>query len=359
MKFVRAMQAVVMIAGVVVGVRCACTQRALGQIFSTPAQPAAAELGHARFQALPLNTPSYRSCFYSVCPDPNAGYLSGAADVIIDRSQFLISTSQSDLLNQQANQVKMETRRKGLDEYLYERNVLPAPEDERERSRVENLRRSRNRPPRSEIWSGKVLNELLNDIQQQLALKVLGPELPISQDVVRHLNVSAGSTSASIGLFRDQGRLRWPPVFLLDDFSDLRQRLDQLAQTAYQQAAVGPVSNATLEALTQGVSDLDLQLKGSVNDVTADDYLKAKRYLRELRSALKALRDPKVGRYITGGWAPQGTNVSDLVKLMTRGGLKFAPAIDGDEEGYLTLHRAFVEYIDAPASARRWDTSGK
>ena len=315
-------------------------------------------LGSGSFRVLPVSSFCCPSSLYPVCPDPNAGYLSGTADVIV-QAQFVVGKKQDDLMGEQVRQAKMDARRTNVDEYLYERSVPRTPEDERERLRVENVRRTRNSPPPSEIWSGKALNQLLLGIQQQHALKMLGPDVPISQEVLSHLNLTRGSASGNVAVLRDEGRLHWPAVLEADDFEAERESLERLARQAYQQAAAGSVEEDTRQALNEAVGKLERSLKRAVNEVTPEDYMQAKRYVRELRGAVKALRNPDVVSQVTRKWASRGNNVTDLVKLMTRDGLKFAPAIQGDEDAYVTLHQALADYFDAPPSARRWDTSPK
>jgi hypothetical protein len=317
------------------------------------------DVNRAQFRVLPVPTPGYPSSFYPTYPDPNAGYMSGAADVINAQAQFMTSKKQADLMEQQVQQAKIDTRRKSMDEYLYERNVLPTQEDERERLRMESLRRSRNNPPVNEIWSGKALNELLQGIQQQIALKVLGPDVPLNPAILQHLNVTAGSAPGSIGLLREQGKLRWPLVLKDEQYADNRKALDQLALDAYQQAAAGSVSDDTLQGMIQATSKLEAQLRSNVQDVTPDDYIKGKRFIRELQDTVKNLQDPNVAKYVSGNWSARGDNVVDLVKEMTRDGLRFAPALQGDEAAYVSLHSALASYMDAPAVARRWDTMSK
>lgn len=316
-------------------------------------------LGRGSFRVLPESCSCCPASLYPVCPDANAGYLSGNADVINVQAPFVIGKKRDDAMAEQVNQIKSDARRKNVDEYLYERGLPRAAEDERERLRVENVRRTRNGPPAPEIWSGKALNKLLRDIQQQHALKVLGPDVPITAEVLGHVNLAGGSASGNIAVLRDEGRLQWPAVLEADDFAAERESLERLARQAYQQAAGGSVAEDTLQALNEAVGNLERSLKRAVNEVTPEDYMQAKRYVRELRGAVKALRNPDVASQVTRKWASRGNNVTDLVKLMTRDGLKFAPAIQGDEEAYVTLHRALADYSDAPPSARRWDTSPK
>jgi hypothetical protein len=327
---------------------------------SGPAHPEDSQpVNQAEMHVLPVPTPEYSSGYYPTLPDPNAGYLSGASDVIGAQAQFMTAKKQADLMEQQVEQAKIDTRRKNVDEYLYERNVLPTAEDDRERARMESLRRSRNNPPLNEIWSGKALNELLLGIQQQLALKVLGPDVPLNPDTVHHINVTSGSAPGSTGLLRNQGKISWPLVLRDDDYADLRKKINQLVADAYQQASAGAVSDDIVEGLIGSTRKLQAALKGNINNVTPDDYIRGKRFIHELENTAKQLQDPNVTKYVSGRWAARGENVADLAKEMTQLGLRFAPALQGDEPAYVALHSAFVQYFDAPAVARRWDTMSK
>src|SRR5260370_10967449 len=116
-------------------------------------------------------------------------------------------------MGEQTKQASIVTRRKNFDENLYERAKAPTLEDERERARMETLRRSRNDPPITEIWSGKALNDLLQGIQQQLARQVQGPTVPLDESILSHINVTGSQAGGSLGMLRRDGRLDWPVTF--------------------------------------------------------------------------------------------------------------------------------------------------
>ena len=111
--------------------------------------------------------------------------------------------------------------------------------------------------------------------------------------------------------------------------------------------------------MSSATNKLAALLKSNINDVTADDYIRGKRFIHELEGTTKQLQDPNVSKFVSGRWAAHGDNVADLVKDMLRDGLKFAPALQGDEPAYVSLHSSLVSYLDAPAEQRRWDTQGK
>ena len=64
--------------------------------------------------------------------------------------------------------------------------------------------------------------------------------------------------------------------------------------------------------------------------------------------AVTVLRQPDAGDYLPGGKnAVRAGSVQDLVKSMAERGLRFAPAVTGDEKAYGALHRGLAAYYNA------------
>ncbi|HLJ95510.1 MAG TPA: hypothetical protein VKU02_20200 [Gemmataceae bacterium] len=319
----------------------------------------AAPAARASFRSMPSGDSYYPAAPYPYYPgyyyDPYGGYLSGAADVINAQGRFLVNTQQAYLSREQVRQARIESRRRSFDEYLYERERRPTLEDERERARLENVRRSRNDPPITEIWSGKALNDLLLAIQQQQAKGSRGPTVPLEEDVLKNINVTTGANSGSLGLLRDNGRLHWPLELTRSDYDGERRRLDELAAQAYKQALDGAVDARILREMSSLVDNLQMRLRRSVADSSPSDYIKAKRYLNDLDGVIKVLEDPNVSKFANRKLAAKGGTVSDLVTEMSGQGLKFAPAVPGDEGAYVALHRALANYMAPPDSYKSWD----
>jgi hypothetical protein len=311
----------------------------------------------AQFSAVPIPTPVYPTNPYVEYKGPYGGYLSGAADVINSQGQFMTSQQQAYLTREQVKQASIESRRKAFDENLYERAKRPTLEDERERARIENLRRSRNDPPITEIWSGKALNDLLLAIQQQFNRKIEGPNVPLEESVVRHINVTGSQTGGSLGLLRQDGRLEWPLTLRTAPFKSEREKLDQLCYTAYKQAASNSVDADTIQGMVGAVDAMTAQLKRNVDDISANDYIKAKRFLNELNDTINILQDPNVGKYVNQTWVARGSTVGDLTREMTRQGLKFARATAADQAAYVALHSGMVAYYVLPDQP--WDPKAK
>jgi hypothetical protein len=320
-----------------------------------------------------LNNAYLRTSLYRTAGDIYGGYLSGAASAVgaaqassaLDPYQYDISTygkelvhyQQSRLMNQQVQQAKIETRRKAFDEYLYERDMRPTTEDDREKARIENVRRAYNDPPITEIWSGLALNNLLDAIHKMEIQKGQGPTVPLSSELLRDINVTAGGQTGNLGPLKNGGKLQWPLVLRGSAYESERKRMNELAAQAFMQAQGDGVSPDTLDAMNKTLDRLTATLKEHVSTVSPNDYIQAKRYLNDLGDAVQALQDPKVANYTTGKWTAQGDTVSALVENMFRNGLRFGPASPDDRAAYNALHTAMVSYFTWPEKS--WDPLAK
>ena len=52
----------------------------------------------------------------------------------------------------------------------------------------------------------------------------------------------------------------------------------------------------------------------------------------------------ETGRVVAAAFGDDGQTVADLVGYMTSNGLKFAPAVSGDEAAYASLYSALAAY---------------
>ena len=334
------------------GVLAAGYSTSSGQAQSNPGGGPAGNT--AEFRSVPMATVAAPTTVYAPYVGPYASYWSGQADIVNN----MLAPRPNSLQRERVLQAKIDTRRKQMDQVLYERAVMPTIEDERERARNERVRRSRNDAPLPEVWSGYALNVLLDAIQKQQARNIPGPNIPLEPDVVRHINVTSGAQGGgSIGILRNGGKISWPLILRRAAYRANRDKVDQSAYNAYRQAESGPVDADLLEALTRGVDALSAQLKENVSDIPPSDYITAKHFLNDLENTVKVLQDPKVSNYLTGKWSAKGNTVAELSTSMTRQGLKFAPATNNDEEAYMALHQAMLAYLAPPD--RTWDPLAK
>jgi hypothetical protein len=235
-----------------------------------------------------------------------------------------------------------------FDEYLYEREKAPTAEDDRQRHSLEQLNRSRNNPPVTEVYSGKALNDILADLRKLPPKPEAGnlvniQQLPLDEDALKHINVTVGG--GNIGLLKNEGRLNWPVGLSSPEFKEQRERINSLAQAAVRQAEFnGQVDPGTITQLNTDVASLNRQLRQNGGDLPFALYTEAKTFLNNLDDAISALRQRDVGNYFTGKFALKAKTLPELVEHMTKQGLQFAPAVPGDEQAYVALHQALANY---------------
>ncbi|HTU20319.1 MAG TPA: hypothetical protein VMG10_19805 [Gemmataceae bacterium] len=276
--------------------------------------------------------------------NPYEGYLNGAANVTTANAQYQLTIQQAKLAREEARRSALQTRRAALEERQYELSLMPDAEQLRQQQLMKSLQRSRNNPPLTEIWSATALNDLLRAIQLAHTRGVTGPAVPLSTETLKHINMTAGTTRGGVGLLRNDGKLTWPYVLRRSTFDEQRKRMDESLAKAVKAAHAGPVAAELLHDLTATQKQLERALDGWVADLTPSEFIQGSRYLRELKDSIRLLQESDVSRYFRTEWTPQGSTVAELVRQMTRQGLRFAPAVSGDESYYTSLHRSLVDY---------------
>lgn len=276
--------------------------------------------------------------------NPYEGYLNGAANITMANAQYQLTIQQARQAREQANRSALQTRRATIEERQYELSLMPDPEKIRQDQMRRSLERSRHNPPPTDIWSGTALNDLLRDIQNAHTRGVNGPDIPLSSDVLQHINLTTGVTYGGAGLLKNGGKLSWPYVLRKSAFSENRKQIDEQVQAAVRQAQSGEVSVDLLDTIGASLKRLENSINGRVEDLTPTEYVQASRYLRELKQSYKVLQQNDVAKYFRPAWSAQGTTVAELVRQMTKQGQRFGPAVSGEESYYTSLHRSLVDY---------------
>jgi hypothetical protein len=283
-----------------------------------------------------------------------SGYYPGPyeADLVESDSRYLVDRQRAGLAREAVQQSKLVTQRRAFDEYLYERSAAPTWEDDRDKLQAMTLRRSRNEPPVNEIVSGRSLNALLDHLQQLEAAGTTASDLPLDEDVVARINVTSGR-GGHLGLVKEGGRLHWPLALTDEGLREERQQLDSLLSEALATVTSRPVERDALAQMQRLSDRLQRNLGARARNLPPGQYVEARQFLTDIDEAIKALQHPDAGAYLTRKLSPHGQTVRELVRSMTRQGLRFAPAVRGDEPAYLALHRALVRYDSSAAVSQR------
>jgi len=248
------------------------------------------------------------------------------------------------LLLEQAVAQRLANRRREFDEVLYERDKTPTAEQEL-------FTRSRGNPPPSEVQSGQALNALLDDLRASGASSsaTARPDapLPLDQQGLKHINVTRGAGSSA--LLKDGGRLRWPAALKGAPFQPTEDRLESLVKDAIQQAGTTDrVEPDTLRHMAANLDQLRELLRQSAKDLSLGPYIEARAFLRQFDDAIVAFHDGDAADYFKGKYDLKAHSIRGLVNEMTDNGLRFAPAVAGDEAAYAALREALAVYDRAP-----------
>jgi hypothetical protein len=295
-----------------------------------------------------LSDYGYNSPYYPAY-DPYSGFLQGSASVINASGKFEMNHQQANLTREQVRSAHIENKRKAFDEFLYERANTPTWLDDLERQRKLNLRYALNNPDGSEILAAGSLNTVLDSLKQMQSKGVMGPDVPLSGETLDKINVSAGG-GVNPGLLKSE-RLTWPLALTGSEFQDDRKNIERNLAGAVREAEVGQVEPKRLKDLLDEVDKMTEDLGHQIGEMTPNQYIEAKNYLKQLNEGIRAVGRPDGANYINGKYAAKGKTVADLVKNMQ--GLQFAPATPGSEQAYKELYEKLVAYYNRSQPSSR------
>jgi hypothetical protein len=180
----------------------------------------------------------------------------------------------------------------------------------------------------------------LADLQRLGAGNELGDlasmALPLDDDQFRHINWTRGS--GSMALFRSGGQLNWPRVLASAAFRQPRERLASLATLAIEQARrQHPLDPNTIGQMVADSGHMRATLRQTASDLSFQEFSGAKSFLQALDEALIAIQQPDAADQLAGMLVSRPQTVLELVRRMARHGIRFAPAIPGDEAAYTQL----------------------
>jgi hypothetical protein len=281
---------------------------------------------------------------YGFYGSPVGNYLNGLANVTTANAQALVTTQAARQASFQADAAQLDLRRRLFDQMRYERMNTPTPEDIRQHEQQMALRRARNMPPQTEIWSGAALNALFQNIQQtQAASGAFGPSVPLDPALLKRINLTTGTTRSGGSMLAE--RLRWPLPLAVERYDAEREQIEKLVKEAVAQVEkYGNAEARTLVALRGAIQALQARSDADITRMTPSDSIRSDRFLGELRDAVRVLEQPNAANFFNGRFAAKGNTVGELVQHLTQNGLKFAPANEGDEASYTSLYNALLTY---------------
>jgi hypothetical protein len=271
-------------------------------------------------------------------------YLREAAELTRANAEYLQVIQDARLAREKANQEHMRTRRSIIEEAEWERDRAPSPEQVRQEELARALDRARVSPPLTERWSGESLNVLLGHLIARRGRGAPAADVPLDEDTLQAINLTGGDTRGHVGLLKED-RLRWPAALQGEAFRAGREAVSRgLPQAVRAVRSDGGRGEEAARAVRADLKALDDAVDARARTLSPDEYVAAKRYLKQVGEAVTALQSPGVSNHFDGYWAPQAQSVAELVRFMAEKGLRFAPASPGDEAAYTALYHALAAY---------------
>jgi hypothetical protein len=108
--------------------------------------------------------------------------------------------------------------------------------------------------------------------------------VPVSEDILKSINPTAGDTRGNVGLLKDGGNLQWPQALTGEAFKEAREGLSKHMKQAVQTITAGNKSadESTLADMQADLKRLNETADASVNLISPDQSIEAKRYLGQV-----------------------------------------------------------------------------
>jgi hypothetical protein len=193
------------------------------------------------------------------------------------------------------------------------------------------------------VLSGSELNMVLDDLRTLNTDGLRGRDVELSEAVLEHINIVPKSSPGNAGMLKNFSR-DWPEVLKASEFQGERERIEALLPKLAEQAKAGRVNAADLQNLIEVKEVMEARLAGQIQEAPAPKYIRAKRFLEDLQSSIRILRQPDVAKYFAPAKSPTAKTVRELAQYMIEHDLQFAPAVTGDEAAYLKLYQALATY---------------
>lgn len=171
---------------------------------------------------------------------------------------------------------------------------------------------------------------------------ILAPELLAS---IRFGGTPAGE---ALNLLRFPNKLPFPALFDTDALKPFKEQIEKqfllVAETAGSGKAIDQNRVARLSEIVQRARDRVSTLS---RDQPFEESLAARRFLNDLDTVAKVLRDGAAVGLLNPLWETEGITVPELVRHMAKYKLQFAPASKDGVDAYAALHRGLAAYYTA------------
>ena len=177
--------------------------------------------------------------------------------------------------------------------------------------------------------------------------------MPIAPELVKELNFTKGSGTRRFRLLRQEGKIPWPMSLTAmtpkDQSVEMRAAIDKSFLEAYQQVSTGKADLETLKDLRRNTDKLSNLVSANIRNMGINDYMEAKQFLKSVDETVTFLKQPDAADWLPGKSKIKPRTVQELFHVMSEKGIRFAPALVGNDNAYLAMHRMLVNFHNAVA----------
>jgi hypothetical protein len=202
-------------------------------------------------------------------------------------------------------------------------------------------------PEDREILNGEALNHRMdllkgNDIYDSFFET---KAVPIPPDVIRKIRffLPQDATAFSMQRLTHKEKGRWPALLRNDSYQVGCKRYEKALDNALDHALDRTLKKADLDAIDSAIEDLENVLRR--DSISREDtlYKEAFTHLHEMRAVLEGMKHHHVEMVLSEIESQPCASVYELKKLMSKHGLRFAPADNPDEK---LLYRTLYEVLN-------------
>jgi hypothetical protein len=270
--------------------------------------------------------------------------LQGVASATAATGQYWQDIEQARITREQANQAHLDTRKKQIEAELWYESIKPTAPSMAAAQRKADLEWARDDAPRTEIWSGRTLNVLLQSILRSPA-PLSGPNIALEPATMRGLNLKDQSTRGSLAMTKDDGKIIWTETLQDAPFDAVRNHFTTGFAAATRSVLEGEApGRSTIKELRNDLKGMRDKLDDMVGEIPPGRYTESSRLLRQLNETVDGLANPRLVKSASASWKANVHTVRDLVGHCIKNGVEFGPALDGDEAAYTTAYYAIRAY---------------
>jgi len=274
----------------------------------------------------------------------------GQAEVIRAQGDYLIARQKALSMYQDLRVKKLEVRKaellqmEWLQDFRHQWNIK-----ERQRTQEAKLIGAMDATP-NEIISGYALNVLLDKLTKDGDTFSANNSRPLDSDQVKYLNFTGvRADSGNFGVLL-RGKPVWPMYLRGTDYAEHRRKIERGLDKLVQDTLKGEQEAREEDyiALQEAVDELAEYVRVAPRRYNPDAtglavkgfsfryWSAARDYVKQLDQACAALNTPNAASMLQ---RISATNVSGLVTEMKTRGIRFAPAMRGDEAAYMSVYQ--------------------